>query len=117
MARALRRLVLRQVAIALLAALVLGGFFGQALAWGVFWGGAAGFLPAGLSAYRMWLSRTDDPQAAWRTQISAQALKWVGTVLVFGATFMSIGQASAPWVFLGFGLTHLVYWFSMLTDR
>jgi F0F1-type ATP synthase assembly protein I len=117
MAGALRRLVLRQIAIALLAALVLGGFFGQPVALGVFLGGAAVFLPASLSAFRMWVSKTDDPHVAWRTQVSAQTLKWVGTVLVFGATFVWLRQVPAPWVFLGFGLTHLVYWVSMLTER
>ena len=66
----------------------------------------------------MVLSPSASPRDALRTQVSAQAIKWLITVLVFGAVF-KLGQdrVQAVWVFLGFGAVHLVYWLLLLRER
>ena len=85
---ALWRLVLSQlvctVAVAIVAALLKGWPAGRSVAWG----GAAVFVPTALGVLRMSLTRPGTPQAALRTQVSAQALKWLGTVCVFGGVFL-----------------------------
>lgn len=113
----LGRLVLFQVggtaAIALLAGLLVGWPMGRSVALG----GLAVFLPAALSALRMGLGRSDTPQAALRTQVSAQTLKWLCTLCVFGGIFLLDKQVYALGVFLGFGAIHLAYWLALLLER
>ena len=111
------RLVLSQLAgtvvVSVLAGLLKGGPVGRSVALG----GMAVFVPAALSALRMSMARSGTPQAALRTQVSAQALKWLGTVCVFGGIFLYDRQVQALWVFLGFGAVHLVYWLALLLER
>ena len=111
------RLVWAQVGVTLGAAAVTGMFVGCSSARSVVLGGLAVCVPAALGALRMVLARSDTPQSALRTQVSAQALKWVGTVMVFGAAFTVFRDVQAPWVFLGFGVVQLAYWLALLLER
>ena len=80
-------------------------------------GGAAVFVPAALGALRISVTRASTPQSALRAQVSAQALKWVSTVGVFGGIFLVGQQVHALWVFLGFGIVHLSYWLALFFER
>ncbi|MEO8858479.1 MAG: ATP synthase subunit I [Burkholderiaceae bacterium] len=101
------------VVIALLAGFLKGWPVGRSVALG----GMAVFLPAALSALRIGLGRSDTPQAALRTQVSAQTLKLLCTVCVFGGIFLLDKQVHALGVFLGFGAVHLAYWLALLLER
>lgn len=113
----LGRLVLSQlvgtVVVGVLAGLLKGWPVGRSAALG----GMAVFVPAALSALRMGMTRSGSPQAALRTQVSAQALKWLSTVCIFGGIFLYDRQVQALWVFLGFGVVHLAYWLALLLER
>ena len=100
-------------ATALLAGLVVGWPAGRS----VVWGGAAVLVPTALGAVRMGVARSGTAQAALRTQVAAQGLKWLGTVCVFGSIFLFDREVQALWVFLGFGIVHLAYWLALLLDR
>lgn len=113
----LLRLLLTQVGYSVFAAAIAGLLIGWPVARSVALGGAAVFVPSALSALRMGLSRSVSPQAALRTQISAQGLKWLGTVCVFGSIFLFDREVRALWVFLGFGVAHMAYWGALLLDR
>jgi ATP synthase protein I len=117
MAGSLARLVLLQIGVSVFFAALVGWVLGARVGLALLLGGAAVFIPATLSALRMWVSTAQDPQGALRAQISAQALKWLGTLLVFGGTFLWFRPVPALWVFVGFGLVHLVYWVALLTQR
>ncbi len=101
------------VFVAVLAGLLKGWPAGRSAALG----GAAVFVPTALGALRMSLTRSGTPQAALRTQVSAQSLKWLSTVCVFGSIFLFDREVQALWVFLGFGIVHLAYWLALLLDR
>ena len=75
------------------------------------------FVPTALSALRMGMARSGTPHAALRTQVSAQALKWLSTVCVFGGIFLLDREVPALWVFLGYGAVHLAYWLALLVER
>lgn len=115
--RVLWRLVLSQFAGTVLVAALAGLLKGWPVGRSVALGGMAVFVPAALSALRMGMARAETPQAALRTQVSAQALKWLGTVCVFGGIFLYDRQVQALWVFLGFGAVHLAYWLALLLER
>ncbi len=111
------RLVLSQIAIAAIAATLAGLLRGWPVGRSVALGGAAVFVPSALGALRMGVTRAVNPQSALRTQVSAQALKWLGTVGVFGGIFLYDREVLALWVFLGFGTVHLAYWVALLVER
>ena len=113
----LGRLLLSQLACTVGFAVLAGLFEGWPVGRSVAWGGMAVFVPAALSALRMGLARSGTPHAALRTQVSAQALKWLSTVCVFGGVFLYDRQVQALWVFLGFGAVHLAYWLALLLER
>ena len=115
--RVLWRLVLSQFAGTVLVAALAGLLKGWPVGRSVALGGMAVFVPAALSALRMGMARAETPQAALRAQVSAQALKWLGTVGVFGGIFLYDRQVQALWVFLGFGAVHLAYWLALLLER
>ena len=112
------RLVWIQVVCTVVAGALAGLFVGWPAGYSVVLGGLAVVLPASLGALRMVMSPSASPRDALRTQVSAQAIKWLITVLVFGAIF-KLGQdrVQAVWVFLGFGAVHLVYWLLLLRER
>ena len=112
------RLVWVQVVCTVVAGALAGLFVGWPAGYSVVLGGLAVVLPASLGALRMVMSPSASPRDALRTQVSAQAIKWLITVLVFGAIF-KLGQdrVQAVWVFLGFGAVHLVYWLLLLRER
>ena len=112
------RLVWIQVVCTVVTGALAGLFVGWPAGYSVVLGGLAVVLPAALGALRMVMSPSSSPRDALRTQVSAQAIKWLITVLVFGAVF-KLGQdrVQAVWVFLGFGAVHLVYWLLLLRER
>ena len=111
------RLLLSQIGCTVLVAVSAGLLKGWSIGRSAAWGGLAVVLPAALGALRMGVTRAKTPQAALRTQISAQALKWLGTVLVFGGIFLLDREVAALWVFLGFMAVHLAYWLALLLER
>lgn len=113
----LGRLVLSQLAGTMVFGALAGLFKGWPVGRSVALGGMAVFVPAAMSALRMGMARSGSPQAALRTQVSAQALKWLSTVCIFGGIFLYDKQVQALWVFLGFGVVHLAYWLALLLER
>ena len=113
----LGRLVLSQLAATVVFGALAGLFKGWPVGRSVALGGMAVFVPAAMSALRMGMARSGSPQAALRTQVSAQALKWLSTVCIFGGIFLYDKQVQALWVFLGFGVVHLAYWLALLLER
>ena len=113
----LGRLVLSQIACTVVVAALAGLLKGWPVGRSVALGGMAVCVPAALSVLRMSMARSGTPQAALRTQVSAQALKWLSTVCVFGGIFLYDRQVQALWVFLGFGAVHLAYWLALLLER
>ena len=111
------RLVLAQVACAAAGATLAGLLLGWPVGRSVAFGGAAVFVPAALGALRMGMVRSGTAHAALRTQVSAQALKWLSTVCIFGGIFLYDREVQALWVFLGFALVHLAYWLALLLER
>lgn len=114
---ALWRLILSQIACTVVLAAGVGLLKGWPAGRAAAWGGAAVLIPASLAALRMGMTRPGSAQNALWTQISAQALKWVSTVCVFGGIFLYDREVQALWVFLGFGVVHLAYWLALLLDR
>lgn len=111
------RLILSQIGSTLVLAALAAWFKGAEVAQAVAFGGVAVFVPAALSALRMGVVRAVTPQAALRTQVSAQALKWLGTVAIFGSIFVWRSELPALWVFVGFGAVQLAYWVALLLER
>ncbi|MEO6623563.1 MAG: ATP synthase subunit I [Burkholderiaceae bacterium] len=111
------RLVWIQMVCTVVAGALAGLFVGWSSGYSVVLGGLAVVLPASLGALRIIMAPSASPQDALRTQVSAQAIKWLITVLVFGAIFKLGRDVQAVWVFLGFGVVHLVYWLSLLRER
>lgn len=111
------RLVLSQIGCTVVFAVLAGLLKGWPVGRSVALGGSAVFLPAALSALRMSLARSGTPQSALRTQVSAQALKWLSTVGVFGGIFLLDREVQALWLFLGFWMVHLAYWLALFFER
>ena len=111
------RLVWIQVVCTVAAGVLAGLFVGWPAGYSVVLGGLAVVLPTSLGALRMVMAPSASPRDALRTQVSAQAIKWLITVLVFGAIFKLGRDVQALWVFLGFGAVHLVYWLLLLRER
>ena len=111
------RLVWVQMICTVVAGALAGLFVGWPAGYSVVLGGLAVVLPAALGALRIVMAPSASPRDALRTQVSAQAIKWLITVLVFGAIFKLGRNVQAVWVFLGFGAVHLDYWLSLLRER
>lgn len=108
-----RRVVALQVLVSVAVSLLALALSGANAAISALLGGAIGFIPALIYAWRMTAVPGDDPKQLLRAQYRAEFYKFAVTALMFGLTFILVRDVSALFLFLGYLATLLVYWVAL----
>jgi ATP synthase protein I len=112
----LAQIVALQVGVTILISLVLLVILGMGSALSAAWGGSIGFVTSGMAAWRSSVTRGDTSRHWLQAQYAAERLKFVGSILCFGATFALYRSVRIPELFLTYIATLLVYWAALLMD-
>ncbi len=108
-----RRVVALQMLVSIALALILLLVIGPGAAVATLLGGAIGFIPAWIYAWRMTAVRGNDPKQLLSAQYSAEFYKFALTAVLFTLTFLLFRDVSALYLFLGYLATLLVYWVAL----
>ncbi|HWR87886.1 MAG TPA: ATP synthase subunit I [Acidiferrobacterales bacterium] len=108
-----QRVVALQVLVSIVLALILLLGSGGDAAIAALIGGAIGFVPASIYAWRMTAARVDDPKALLGAQYRAEFYKFAVTAVLFALTFLYFRDVAALFLFLGYLATLLVYWVAL----
>ncbi len=111
---AVRRIILVQLAVAVISALVMWVVLGKLAAISAFAGGAIGFITGWVYANKMFAPLGSDAKKIARAHYSAEAYKLVFTVLLFSLVFTQFKEVLALPLFVGYGATLLVYWAALI---
>jgi ATP synthase protein I len=108
-----RRVISAQVLITAAAAVLLHFWQGPVVALSAGIGGAIGFVPAWLYAWKMG-SGGSDPRDLLRAQYKAEFYKFAATALMFALTFVLFREVAALYLFLTYFATLAVYWVALV---
>lgn len=112
-ARPVFRIVALQLTIAVLFSAVVALFAGLEKGWSAVMGGAIAVL--GSFAYALIVTRGgQDAKAIFRRHFRAEMVKVFITAVLFIVALVLFPSASWLWLILGFAVTTLAYWFSLL---
>jgi ATP synthase protein I len=112
-ARPVFRIVALQLTIAVLFSALVALFAGVGKGWPAAMGGAIAVL--GSLAYALIVTRANgDPKAIFRRHFRAEMVKLFITAVLFIAVLVLFPSAASVWLILGFAVTTLAYWFSLL---
>jgi ATP synthase protein I len=111
---AVRRIIIIQVAVAILMALIVLIFSNLTAAASALAGGAIGFLSSSVYAIRMHVQNGSDARKIMRAHYSAEAFKLTIAVLLFTLVFTQFKELQAL-PFLGtYVATLTVYWIALI---
>jgi len=113
----LARIIGAQVGVSLVMAAILLVAKGKLAAESAALGGSIAFIPAILYAGRMLAVTGNDPKRLLRAQYRAESFKVVGTMALFGATFLWFKEVAVVWMFATYFVALLVYWVALLFDH
>jgi len=111
---AVRRIILVQVAVAVLIALLMLVFQGVAAAASAFVGGAIGFLTSLVYAKKMLAPPGSEAKKIIRAHYSAEAYKLVFTILLFSLVFTQYKEVHALPLFATYAATLAIYWVALI---
>jgi ATP synthase protein I len=114
MHRKARRVVALQVTVTLVIALLLKWWQGETAAISALLGGAIGFVPAWIYAYKMTAVAGGNPQDLLRAQYRAEFYKFAVTAVMFALIFVLFREVSAPSLFMTYFATLAVYWVALV---
>ncbi|QGZ40432.1 ATP synthase protein I [Pseudoduganella flava] len=113
-ARPVFRIVALQLTIAVLFSALVALFAGVGKGWSAAMGGA--IAVAGSAVYALMVARGgNDAKAVFRRHFRAEMTKVFITAVLFIAALVLFQSAAWLWLILGFAVTTLAYWFSLLT--
>nr|WP_221403878.1 ATP synthase subunit I [Pseudoduganella umbonata] len=102
-----------QLTIAVLFSALVALFAGVGKGWPAAMGGAIAVL--GSLVYALIVTRANsDPKAIFRRHFRAEMVKLFITAVLFIAVLVLFPSAASVWLILGFAVTTLAYWFSLL---
>ncbi len=110
------QIVVLQVGVTILISLVLLVILGAESALSAVLGGAIGSCTSGIAAWRSLVTRGNTPRHWVQAQYAAERLKFVGSILCFGAVFALYRSVRGPELFLTYIATLLVYWAALVMD-
>jgi ATP synthase protein I len=112
-ARPVFRIVALQLTIAVLFSALVALFAGVEKGWSAAMGG--GIATAGSLVYALIVARGNgDAKAIFRRHFRAEMVKVFITAVLFITTLVLFPSAAWLWLILGFAVTTLAYWFSLL---
>lgn len=111
---AVRRIILIQVAVAVLIALVMLAIQGVTAAASAFVGGAIGFLTSLVYAKKMLAPPGSEAKKIIRAHYSAEAYKLIFTILLFSLVFTQYKEVHALPLFATYAATLAVYWVALI---
>ena len=111
---AVRRIILVQVAVAILIALLMLVVQGVAAAVSAFVGGAIGFLTSLIYAKKMLAPPGSEAKTIIRAHYSAEAYKLILTILLFSLIFTQYKEVHALPLFATYAATLAVYWVALI---
>lgn len=108
------RIIIIQVAVAILASLLILIFQGVTAAISAFVGGAIGFLTSLVYAKKMLAPFGSDAKKIVRAHYSAEAYKLIFTILLFSLVFIQFKEVHALSLFVTYAATLTVYWVALI---
>ncbi len=112
-AKPVYKVVALQLIIAVLFSVVVGGMGDAHKGWSSAYGGAVAVI--GSLMYAMLVaSGSNDANKAFRAHLRAEMVKIFITVVLFVLALVLFQSAAWLWLILGFAVTTLAYWFSLL---
>lgn len=111
---AVRRIILIQVAVAVLIALIMLISQGVIAAASSFVGGAIGFLTSLIYAKKMLAPPGSEAKKIIRAHYGAEAYKLIFTILLFSLVFTQFRQVHALPLFATYAATLAVYWVALI---
>jgi ATP synthase protein I len=112
-ARPVFRIVALQFTIAVLFSATVALFAGVEKGWSAAMGGA--IAVAGSLVYALMVARAgNDPKVVFRRHFRAEMVKVFVTAVLFIGALVLFPSAFFLWLILGFAVTTLAYWFSLL---
>jgi ATP synthase protein I len=112
-ARPVFRIVALQLSIAVLFSALVAFFAGEGKGWSAAMGGGIAVL--GSVAYALIVVRSgQDAKAVFRRHFRAEMVKMFVTAVLFVMVLVLFPSAAQLWLILGFAVTTLAYWFSLL---
>jgi len=111
---AVRRIILIQVAVAVVIALLMLMFHGLTAAVSAFAGGAIGFLTSLIYAKKMLAPPGSEAKTIMRAHYSAEAYKLILTILLFSLIFTQYKEVHALPLFATYAATLAVYWVALI---
>ena len=112
--RAVYRIIIIQVAVAMLASLLMLMFQGVTAAISAFVGGAIGFLTSLIYAKKMLAPIGSDAKKIVSAHYSAEAYKLIFTILLFSLVFTQYKEVHALSLFATYAATLTVYWVALI---
>jgi ATP synthase protein I len=111
---AVRRIIMIQVAVAIVIALVMLVMQNAATAASAFVGGAIGFLSSVVYAIKMQSPLGSEPKKIVRMHYSAEGYKLIITILLFALVFTQYKEVHALALIAAYVATLAVYWVALL---
>jgi ATP synthase protein I len=109
-----RRIILVQVAVAVVITLLMLTFQGVTAAASAFVGGAIGFLTSLIYAKKMLAPPGSEAKKIVRAHYSAEAYKLIFTILLFSLIFTQYKEVHALPLFATYAATLAVYWVALI---
>ncbi len=109
-----RRIILVQVAVAVVITLLMLAFQGVTAAASAFVGGAIGFLTSLIYAKKMLAPPGSEAKKIVRAHYSAEAYKLIFTILLFSLVFTQYKEVHALPLFATYAATLAVYWVALI---
>jgi ATP synthase protein I len=108
----------RQVALAIVLAVMAGSFFSVNAAVSLIVGASVGVVAnLGYIFRAMRMSKSSDPVKAYRAQAAGEGLKFVLTLVGFALVFLQYKGVAVLPLFLGYTSTFVIYWMALLKQR
>lgn len=111
---AVRRIILIQVAVAVVIALSILVTLGETAAVSAFAGGAIGFLSSLVYAIKMLSPLGSEPKKIMRMHYSAEGYKLIFTILMFSLVFTQFKDVHALALIGAYAATLAVYWVALI---
>jgi len=108
------RIILVQVAVAVVISLIMLAIQGVTAAASAFVGGAIGFLTSLIYAKKMLAPPGSEAKKIIRAHYSAEAYKLIFTILLFSLVFTQYKEVHALSLFASYAATLAVYWVALI---
>ncbi len=114
MGSAVRRIILIQLAVAIVVALLMLVCLNSAAATSAFAGGLVGFLTSFVYAKKMLTPKGSEPRVMLAAHYRAEAYKLVFAILLFSLVFTQYREVQVLPLFSAYVATLMVYWVALI---